>query len=473
MVCGTGLSIEEVCKLIELKMGASSDVYLQSILPTTGENGEVGFSLILNNGEPVGDFLLSPQDVFDLICHPSFNIGVLSDKLGLPGIQNTLGGLQSQLDALSDENTTYTIGGATLGPDGYTFELVDSDGDIQTTNPIPVPDPETDGVHVDGATQPVVDAAAGTITFATLNDADESAGPPLVIDISSIIALAASMTPTSPNGSITIVGNPQSGYTIETDDQDTICTFALNGDGDLVKTRQFTVNGVPVGDPVETVIELGNSIVDNGDGTVDVTINGQTCKLSAKHRTRCRIVGTNAQGGQGLEETYTDFKSGTTEVEVLSYAPRGEIRSLNVVPGDIEIDNTTPLVGNTIYTAPFNFTFNCPTRVPLMLHTFHLRKFNFSGFGNMDIEIENLTTGDVKPIGGIIAYGQQGLHTDGSGHDDEDNNSGVQFYDVVEGQNDFELRVILDDPTAFINQGFMTLNQINVSAYTNVRICKD
>ena len=61
--------------------------------------------------------------------------------------------------------------------DGQEFCVTITDDDVA----------ETDGVHVNGAVPAVVDIAAGTITYQTVNDADESAGEPYVVDISQVM----------------------------------------------------------------------------------------------------------------------------------------------------------------------------------------------------------------------------------------------------------------------------------------------
>lgn len=155
---------------------------------------------------------------------------------------------------------------ADLAPDTNNELVADADGSITITSPLtgesvtvpPPTPPETDGVHVNGALAPVVDLDAQTITYATVNDADESAGPDLLMDISGLIALLTS-TPHPEllaGDGITITGDDSVGYTLSVSDADVVCTFVTNSDGTITKTAQPTVNGEPSGAATTTVLGL-------------------------------------------------------------------------------------------------------------------------------------------------------------------------------------------------------------------------
>lgn len=161
------------------------------------------------------------------------------------------------------------ITGLTIVGDVITAER--SDGAIF---PVTVTHPlETDGVHINGAIAPVIDLIAKTITYATINDLDESAGPDLVQDISALMtALTSSPHPDvvgSGDISVNFVGGEwvvtSTAHTVDTD---TWSVFTTNPDGSTLVT-EVDVNG-PTGSThtiAASTDTFGNVIVAPAAGT--------------------------------------------------------------------------------------------------------------------------------------------------------------------------------------------------------------
>lgn len=138
--------------------------------------------------------------------------------------------------------TGLTIEGDTVvaqRSDGATFP-------VSITHPAPTL-PETDGVHLDGVIAPVIDLNAQTITYATLNDLDETPAAPLVMDISAIIAaLTSSEHPNivSTNTNATVAFNAANNEweitvaSVVDTNTDTWNVFTLQPNGDTLVTEQ-------------------------------------------------------------------------------------------------------------------------------------------------------------------------------------------------------------------------------------------
>lgn len=151
-----------------------------------------------------------------------------------------------------DENTDTDNFITNLTISGDTITAVRSDGvtfPVTITNP-----PETDGIHLDGTIAPVINLQAQTITYATLNDLDETAAAPLVQDISALIAALTSAPPPSVVGgsNVTVTTNANGDWvisvpnpTVDTD-TDTYSTFELQPDGSTLVT-EVDINGNPTG----------------------------------------------------------------------------------------------------------------------------------------------------------------------------------------------------------------------------------
>ena len=196
------------------------------------------------------------------------------------------------LNNQEDTNTTYSFSETSpnvylfSGSDGYEYPLDLSSlvntvtpnatfsiaGDIITVTPNdgtasytldithPTPPSETNGVHVSGAG--VWDFNAGTITYPTLNDTDESVGPNLV-DNTTIPALIQMLTST-PHPEFQGVGDVSAVYNSATNtwvisvndvdvDTDTRCTFTTLANGQIQKTAITYTNGV-AGSPIITIV---------------------------------------------------------------------------------------------------------------------------------------------------------------------------------------------------------------------------
>jgi len=81
----------------------------------------------------------------------------------------------------------------TLADDGLSFNVTSPITGITTNYPFPpAGSTETEGLFVDGTVNPVIDLDAGTITYQTIFDVSGQAGPPLVQDISALIAALTS-----------------------------------------------------------------------------------------------------------------------------------------------------------------------------------------------------------------------------------------------------------------------------------------
>ena len=151
---------------------------------------------------------------------------------------------------------------AVVSLNGDVITVTPGDGtdpyDLTITHP--APPPETDGVHVDGAVPPVWDFPARTITWQTVNDADETAGAPLV-DTTIIPALMAVIA--AAQADLVGAGSATADYdaaantwVVTATDTDTVCTFSTLPDGCIEKSAQVYVDGAPVGAPVVTKLGL-------------------------------------------------------------------------------------------------------------------------------------------------------------------------------------------------------------------------
>ena len=152
------------------------------------------------------------------------------------------------------DNAQPTLTSATVDDDTITLTLSDGTPLVITTDDADTP--ESDGLHINGAIAPVVDVAAETITYETVNDADENSGPPIVADISALIAALTS--PAAP----TFVGN---GVTFNP----VTNTYTIT-DVDTAGTFNAATNTISFPDGTSLLIPPGatpSSLVDNEDGT--------------------------------------------------------------------------------------------------------------------------------------------------------------------------------------------------------------
>ena len=245
-------------------------------------------------------------------------------------------------------------------------------------------------------------------------------------------------------------------------DTDRVNQLTINADGS-VTSQIVDIDGNAVGSPVVIPAPAVDApAVHNGDYTA--TTDGVT--VSTQNLVSTTVNNSGNTGSHEIRRNYRDTETGATFRVTENSMPRSEVRTLS---NAITIDSTTPLVGNSILIDTFSFPSNLATRRVIHISPLHIRKFDFVGFGNFGLQLTNTTTGESRPVGGQLAYASLGLHTDGSGHYDEESWSGQQFFNDVEGNNDYELHLILDDATAFITQGSMQLNQINVGTITAMR----
>lgn len=244
-------------------------------------------------------------------------------------------------------------------------------------------------------------------------------------------------------------------------DTDTVNQLTVNPDGS-VTSQIVDIDGNPVGSPVVIPAPVDAPAVHNGDFTATT----DTMTVSTQNWRTTTVNGSGNTGSQEIRRNYIDTETGAAARETINSMPRSEVRSVN---SSTTIDGTTDLTNTSVLLGTFTFASNLPTRRVIHLSPLHIRKFDFVGFGNITLELTNTTTGQVRSIGGQLAFTALGLHTDGSGHYDEESWSGLQFYDDVEGNNTYELRLLIQDASAFISQGFMEINQATVSTITAMR----
>jgi len=198
-------------------------------------NGNVA-SLTRNDGVVLNSTINFPAD--DLIAGFSINNGVAS-------ITTTDG---QTFNAPLPADSDVTVSSFTIVGNVITLTLTDG-----TTLPITLPPDstgaaETDGIHLDGDVMPIWNinnnTGVGTITYATVNDLTETAGPPLVlpVDLSFLISPAYSA---GNNITFTPTAN---GFEISATDTDTDLsnTFTTQANGDTLVT-QVDINGNPTG----------------------------------------------------------------------------------------------------------------------------------------------------------------------------------------------------------------------------------
>lgn len=173
--------------------------------------------------------------------------------------------VQEAIKALAaevDDNTTYAFTDALPNADGSACIItVTSSGDDDPQEiTVPKPPAET-GTYIDGTTPPVIDLVAGTITYPTVNDVDESAGPPLVQDISALMAFL-----TSPNyvagTNITFTTLANGDVEISATDTDTtiVGTLTTNPDGSYTYDAGDGSDPVIIAAPTQYVDWDGNPI---------------------------------------------------------------------------------------------------------------------------------------------------------------------------------------------------------------------
>lgn len=166
--------------------------------------------------------------------------------------------LIARLDALEAETDNSIVSG-TATEDELT--LTDADGNNIVIAIVHPPVPDEQGDYIDGTVAPVVDVAAGTMTFTTVNDETEAVGTPIVADLSGLIAaLTSSPHPSFAGSGVTYDAGTDT-YTFTDTDTDTFASLAGTvitfANGDTLDTAQFVdddVTGL-------TAVFAGNDVV--------------------------------------------------------------------------------------------------------------------------------------------------------------------------------------------------------------------
>lgn len=140
-----------------------------------------------------------------------------------------------------------------------------------------IPAAESEQLNIDASVAPVIDIAAQTATFTTINDVDGTAGAPYVMDLSTLFAaLTSSPHPMLIAGdNITITGNDTDGYTISgpdpvvDTDTDTFATIS----GDTITFADGTTYTIPADTTNQSTAAPTSAInittTNNPDGSVN------------------------------------------------------------------------------------------------------------------------------------------------------------------------------------------------------------
>lgn len=298
------------------------------------------------------------------------------------------------------------IAGLTIA--GDTITAVRSDGatfPVTITHPTPPAptDPETDGVHLNGSVAPVIDLQAQTITYATLNDLDETPAAPLVQDISALIAALTSAPPPSVIGgsNVTVTTNANGDWvvsvpnpTVDTD-TDLVNEFTANPDGSITAT-EVDINGNPTGNNFTfpaPVVDV-DTIVDYCGNVLPATTPVLT-RNDYKQRS-VLITRLLAAGNVDLNDNHPALGLSTVEHATIDiFLPNNSCETLTYQLG-VSIHADVNIGGGDEDTAVFagQFTFINPA----FLGNIH------NGGGNNDYKIDSVDRSDLRfnaPPGGV------------------------------------------------------------------------
>ena len=159
----------------------------------------------------------------------------------------------------ADTDNVITVGSYDSANDSLT--LTDADGgsfSVTITHP---PAPVEGGTYIDGTQAPALDVTGQSLTYQTVNDADESAGAPVAVDLAPLFAALTSPAAPAFAGNAVSFDAASNTYTITDTDTDTTIVGTLTPQDD------------------------GSYIYDAGDGSAPVAIGApediQVCSPSS------------------------------------------------------------------------------------------------------------------------------------------------------------------------------------------------
>ena len=233
-----------------------------------------------------------------------------------------------------DTNTTYVFTAAPPAANGDTvITITDSDGGVQTIT-IPNP-PETDGVHFSGT--PTIDAA-GLVTFATVNDIDESAGAPVLLDLGALISSDHPTFVLDPADGTAVYDAAANTWTINTTPHtvDTSSSTVVTQVGSVT-----TITETPADGSAPVVVTLSNPVTTtqtNADGTTSYLVDGVVIGTTTTHEETTYAQTTDADGVVTTTITAIPAGGGTPIVTTITSGSS----TLLVDGGSNLVDNTNP-----------------------------------------------------------------------------------------------------------------------------------